>query len=66
MDKMAIIIGKKTATWSLPYSENEHELSVNDFWLCMLGYLCGDSLQISINEALAACSVKSNSSMLVS
>jgi len=33
---------------------NEHQRSVNDFWLCIMGYLSGDWLQTSINDILAA------------
>jgi len=65
MDVLAAFIGeKKKVTWSLPHSEEEHQLSVNDCWLCIFGYLSGYWLQISICKVLAAFSIKTNSGML--
>ena len=33
------LLVKEKATWLLLHSEIEHQRSVNDFWLCILGYL---------------------------
>jgi hypothetical protein len=43
---------------SLPPTENELQLSVNNFWLCILGNICADWLQPFINEVLAAFQIK--------
>jgi len=40
------------------------KMSVNDFWLCILGYLRGDWLQTSINKVLAAFGGKNDSGTL--
>jgi hypothetical protein len=46
--------GKYQTMQSLPHSENECQQTMNDFWLFILSNLCGDWLQPSINELLAA------------
>jgi len=33
---------KEKATWLLPHSENERQWSVNNYSLCIMGYLSGD------------------------
>jgi len=43
-----------------PHSENEHQQSVNDFWLFILGNLSAHWLQPFINEVLAAFQIKNN------
>jgi hypothetical protein len=45
---------KEKATKSLPHSENLHQQSVNNVWICILCRLNGDWLQTSINAELAA------------
>jgi len=52
------------ATQSLPHSENECQPSINDFWLCIVGYLTGDWLQTSMNKVLTGFSFKNNSGTL--
>jgi len=37
MGVMTACIGEKNATRSLPHSDNEHQLSVNNCWSCILG-----------------------------
>jgi hypothetical protein len=32
---LAAFFGKKKKTRSLPHLENEHQWSMNDFWLCI-------------------------------
>jgi len=40
-------------THSILHPENEHQLSINDFWACILRNLTGDGLQTVIKELLA-------------
>jgi hypothetical protein len=40
---------KLIAIPSMPHHENERQLSINDYWSCIMGHLVGDSLQIVIN-----------------
>ena len=48
------------ATWSLPHADNEHQWSINDLWLCILGNLTRDWLQTFINDVLDALRVQNN------
>jgi len=43
------------------HSENERQLSVNDFWVCILGYISGNWLQTSVHKVVAAFSITTNS-----
>jgi hypothetical protein len=45
---------KPSETRSLPHSENESQRRVNDFLSCILGNLCGNWMQMFINEVWAA------------
>jgi len=54
------LLGKTTATCSLLHHENEHQRSVNDSRLHILGNLCSDWLQTSIYEILAVFTSKNN------
>ena len=58
------LLAKKKAIWSFPHSENQCQLSINNFGHCILGYLSCDWLQTSLYEVLTASSIKSNSSTL--
>jgi hypothetical protein len=53
-----------TASYSLSHPENECQLSVNDFWLCIVGNLCSIVLQTNIYALLAPFIGKNNSEML--
>lgn len=48
-----LFLGNERAIQSLPHSENECQLSVNNFYLCIMGHLCSDWVQTSIYEILA-------------
>jgi len=50
--------------WSLPHTENECQLSINDFGLSILHNLSGNWLKTSIKEVLAAFCGKNNSDKL--
>jgi len=50
------LLGITRATCSLPHLENQCQRSVNNFQLRILGNVCSDWLQISIDNILAACS----------
>jgi len=39
---------------SQPHVENEHQWSINDCWLCILGNVGGNRLQTVLNKVLAA------------
>jgi len=58
------LLGKTTATCSLPHRENEGQWSVNYCQLCILGNLCSDWLETSIYQLLAAITGKNNSDMV--
>jgi len=58
------LLGKTTATCSLPHPENECERSVNNLKLRILGNLFSDSLQQYMYQILAAFTGKNNSDML--
>jgi len=59
-----LLLAKETATRSSPYSENEHQWSINDFWLIILASLCSDWLHTSIFQTLAAFTGKNYSDMI--
>jgi len=48
------LLGKTTATCSLPHPENERQWSINGYQLRILGNSCSDWLQTYIYEILAA------------
>jgi len=54
MSLFADVSAKGQSTWSLSHSDNECQWSINNCWLCILGYLSGDWMQTSIHEVLAA------------
>jgi len=58
------LLGKTTATCSLPHPENERQRSVNNSLLWILGNLVSDWLQTSIYQIFAAFTDKNNSDML--
>jgi len=57
-------MGKIIDTWTLPHPENDYQQSVKDFWLCIMGTVSGDWLWTSMNDVLAAFTVKNNSDTL--
>jgi len=55
LDVLAAFILKKLGdTCSLPNVENVHQLSINNFWSCILGNMNGHWVQAVINDVLAA------------
>jgi len=48
------LLAKNKATHSLPNSENEHQLSIIDFWFFILGNSSGNWLETSITQVLTA------------
>jgi len=59
-----LLLAKETAPRSSPHSENEHQQSVNHFYLRILANLFSDWLNTSIYQILAALTGKKDSKML--
>jgi hypothetical protein len=57
-------MAKMLATHSLPNHEIEFQLSINNYFTCIMGHLADDSLQISIYDGLALLSGNKNGDML--
>jgi len=58
------VYAKEKVKHSMPHHENERQWSVNNSWLCIMGNLGGDRLQIVITQVLAAFLGKRESKML--
>jgi hypothetical protein len=58
------VYAKQTAIPSMHRLENEHQRSVNNWWLCILGNLGGTMLQTVMNTALTAFIRKRETDML--
>jgi len=60
---LQLLNAEETATRLVCHSGNEHQQSVNDFQLCIMGIQCSNWLQTSMNDILTALRSK-NSDML--